>query len=674
MRLKEFRFYHSVNEFAVAPVVRMTLDLGALEGWSVSRLGAEFAEALLEHVPGLASDELATELHSQSCSVAYVLERVAVVLQRIAGSDVSFGVTRPREEAGIYDVCYEHEHPEVARLAARLAVVLIAKLLPPRLRPWDTPVSGIDFESEQRSFVRRAKRLLPDGSARLLLEAALARDIPWSRISDNSPFIRLGQGRFQKKIFGATTEDTSFIAAQWSNNKLATSDALRDLGIPVPEQRVVRNSLEAVRAADSLGWPVVVKPNAANFSRGVRVGLSEPRQVRNAFNAAREHGSVILVQKHIPGEVYRVLVLDGTVIAVHQRIVAHVIGDGKQSIEALIEASNEHLRDRRRLEYDAEARALVAQLGYTHESVPDEGEIVRLRELPRPRTGSRVDVTDVAHADNRRLAERAATTLGVDVAGVDIIMPDIARSHRDVGGAILEINYTPAVTSHVRAEGTPRDVVGAILNKLYPPGSPGRVLTALITGTETTARVAARLAGILAEAGHRVGLGTGEGVWIDGEQTAGSGLTSVQLARAVLFDPTIDAAVLEASPQSVLDHGLGCDACDVAGVLGGASSSGDAKLQSICRTIASLARRGVTVDVTHDLGREMADSLKDVSVYPVGSDREETLALVSIPAKQDTSHEHGFEVMFAAVMAHGLGVDAEKIERSLRRLESCPGP
>ena len=144
MKILERAVYLGPSLYAHFRVIRLKLDLGALEEWPTGRLGEAFIEPLLERLPGL---------HDHGCSygepggfvrrlregegtwLGHVLEHVAIELQNVAGADVTFGKTRGTSEPGEYNVVYEYDHDEVGLEAGRLALALLHDLLPAELRP-----------------------------------------------------------------------------------------------------------------------------------------------------------------------------------------------------------------------------------------------------------------------------------------------------------------------------------------------------------------------------------------------------------------------------------------------------------------------------------------------------------------------------------------------------------
>src|SRR6185503_64363 len=316
-----------------------------------------------------------------------------------------------------------------------------------------------------------------------LVRAAEERDIPWLRLNHQS-LIQFGHGKWQKRIQATITSETRHIAVEIASDKEETNRILGDLGLPVPHQRVVYNEEEAAKEAVKLGFPVVVKPYNGNHGRGVSLDLRDPAHVREAFHKAKEHSRAVVIESFITGRDFRMLVVNGRLIAVAERVPGHVMGDGTHTVEELVEITNQdprrgigHEKVLTRLELDHQAERCLKDHGMTRSSVPPPGTMVPLRLTGNLSTGgTAIDVTDSVHPDNVEMAQRAIQAIGLDVGGVDFITPDITESYRDVGGAICELNAAPGFRMHVApSEGKPRPVADAVMDMLFPPGTPARI-------------------------------------------------------------------------------------------------------------------------------------------------------------------------------------------------------
>ena len=585
MRIVSTNVYVGPNVFAHFRVIRHILELGELEKWPTGRLGDAFIEPLLETLPGL---------HEHGCSykepggfvrrltddegtwLGHVMEHVAIELQNVAGSPVTYGRTRSVDgQPGRYNMVFEYKDESVGRESSALALKLLLSLLPGEIAVDGRPDDEWDFAEERDRFIRFAQSRALGPSTASLVNAAEERDVPWIRLNRYS-LVQFGHGKYQQRIQATTTGRTGNIAVDLAGDKQETNGILRDLGLPVPEQRIVRRASEAVRAAKRIGFPVVLKPLDGNHGRGVSINLKTDEEVELGFKKAAEHGRTIIVESHIEGFDHRLLVVNGELVAAAKREPGHVLGDGKHSIAELVDIVNDdprrgvgHEKVLTRLEFDHQAEQLLKKSGYDKDTVPKKGEVVYLRSTANLSTGgTALDVTDIIHPDNREMAIRSIRAIGLDIGGVDFLTNDISLSFREAGGAICEVNAGPGFRMHVApSEGTPRDVAGPVIDMLFPPDTPKRVPIAAITGTNGKTTTSRMLAHVLKMTGFTVGMTSTDGVYIDGKLTVPGDMTGPTSAHMILRDPSVDAAVMETARGGMLRSGLGYRRCNVAGCL-----------------------------------------------------------------------------------------------------------
>lgn len=712
MRVTATAVQRGLNVYASVPVIRLTVDLGPFKDWTTGRLGAGFVGALVEKLPGLKEPNATAGwpgadvalLQGDGLSLAQVAAQVALELQGLAGADVHTARTGPAGPDGRFHVVYEYEAVSVGRAAGHLAMDLIHDLLQRALRPGGKWESDFDFNKRLKALVElgRVGHLPVQDAA--VVRAARARGI--EVIAVRQRIIQLGQGRSQRRMNGSKTSLTNVIGMTLTSNKTNTNRLLGELGLPVAVQRQVRSAREAVLAAEQIGYPVVIKPYRGNLGRGVTVHVTDSTEVKAAYERARLIRPTVLVEQFIPGTDYRMLVIDGSFIAASKRVPAHVVGDGVQSIEALVEAAN---RDPRRgnkwtaLELDERAHRILDQQGLDAGNIPGPGQTAYLRDIANTSAGgTAVDVTDDVHPDNKAMATRAALMVGLDVVGVDFLTTDISRSYREVGGAICEVNSKPGLRKHMwPAHGKPRDVVGPILDMLFPPGTPATIPIAIVTGADNSV-TARMLSQLLKAAGHVVGLATDAGVEVDGRSMVSGLLTPPASARTLLLDPTVDAAVLQASAEAILRHGLGLRNYLVGAVLSatgltypGPHSFRKSRIDAL-RLVLHGAQRLAVVNADEPTGLSLVDGIAagrlclvttqpqlavvvehiaaggtavkatadatemSIEIYENGS----RAALLSFPATGDGA-PHLANVAVAVAIAYGLGIGSDDIRDSL---------
>jgi len=730
MHVLDTSVYLGPSLYAHFRVIRMTVDLGALEAWPSGRLGPAFHEALLAALPGLAEHGCSYQepggfvrrlTEGEGTWLGHVLEHVAIELQNVAGARVTFGKTRSAGPEGHYHVVYEYEQPQVGLTAGRLGLALLHALLPPELRPEGAVPDDFDFAHERDEFIRYAQRRALGPSTASLVQAAEARDIPYLRLNEHS-LVQFGHGRYQRRIQATITSETRHIAVEIASDKEETNRILGDLGLPVPQQRLVYSEEEAAIQAHRLGGPVVVKPYNGNHGRGVSLNLTTGDEVRKAFAVAREHSRAVVVETFVDGFDHRMLVVNGELVAVSQRVPGHVVGDGTHSVAQLVEIENAnpargigHEKVLTRLEMDHQAEQCLARAGMTSATVPPAGEIVYLRRTANLSTGgTAADKTDVVHPDNAEMAVRAVKAIGLDVGGVDFVTTDITRSYKDVPGAIVEVNAAPGFRMHVApSEGVARDVAGRVMDMLFPPGTPARIPIAAVTGTNGKTTTARMLAHIFKLCGHHVGLASTDGVYINGQLTVKGDMTGPVAARMVLRDPMVDVAVLETARGGLLRRGMGYRRCNVGAVLNISADHLGLKgidtleqLAEVKRIVIEVAKDTAVLNADDPWCLKMADYTKATHVcyvtmnigHPLVKehiraggravvleeginghmitlfDRGAHIPLLwthLVPATLEGRAVHNVQnAMFAAGMAYSMGVKLEDIRHGLRTFDT----
>ncbi|WP_426417258.1 cyanophycin synthetase [Aestuariirhabdus sp. LZHN29] len=588
MKIISSNVYVGPNVYAHFPVIRHVVNLGVLEQYPSVKLGAAFIQGLITALPGLQEHGcsygepggfIRRLKEDEGTWIAHIWEHVTLELQCMAGSEVTFGKTRGTGVEGQYNMVFQYKQRDVGLEAATLARKLLVSLMPADIRAQvDTRVEeSFDFSEELSDFIRFAQRKEFGPSTQSLVNAAEERNIPWLRLNQYS-LVQFGHGKYQQRIQATITSQTNHIAVEISCDKEDTHNLLNDLGLPVPQQRMVYSESQACSAARRVGYPVVLKPLNANHGRGVSINLSSDEEVKTAFSHAREHGTsrAVLVESFLTGLDHRMLVVNGELVAVAKRVPGHVIGDGSSTISELVAQVNQdprrgvgHEKVLTQLELDAQALRLMAEAGYTEASVLAEGELFYLRSTANLSTGgTAIDMTDVTHPDNIAMAERAVRAVGLDVGGVDFLTADITQSYKEIGGGIVEVNAAPGFRMHVApSEGKPRDVAGKVMEMLFPQGSPSRIPIAGITGTNGKTTTSRMLAHILKTAGHNVGMTSTDGVYVDGQLSVKGDMTGPVSSQIVLRDPSVDVAVLETARGGILRSGLGYRESDVAACL-----------------------------------------------------------------------------------------------------------
>ncbi|MBY3266860.1 cyanophycin synthetase [Rhizobium laguerreae] len=583
--VQEVAVYRGPHLYSRTKMVRIQLDLGRVEQYPTNLLPG-FVDALLKHVPGLREHGCSygepgglVLRMEEGTWLGHVAEHVAIELQNMAGADVARGKTRSvTNMPGVYNVMFEYENEDVGLLAGRFALELVNLLLPIELQG----LAGADmiapsplalFAMPEALRVLRAmhSEIAFGPTTASIVREAEARSIPWRRL-DNSSLVQLGYGKHLKRIRASCSSLTSEVAAEIAGDKELTNRLLTEAGLPAPLGIVASSAEEAVEAARTIGLPVVIKPVDGNHGRGVNIGLSTHSEVEWGFEQARAHSSLVLVEQQFVGGDHRILVIGGKLVAAAKRVPAQVVGDGRATIAQLIDRKNEdprrgngHESALTRISIDECLIHYIARSGYTLASVPEWGKPVMLLPTANLSTGgTAIDCTEDIHPDNALIACRAARILGLDIAGIDFVAPDIRKSVLETGGGIIEVNAGPGFRMHLYpSQGKRRNVAAPVLDLLYPPGAPSRVPVLAVTGTNGKTTTTRMLAHILAADGQIVGMTSSNGVYIDGRRILEGDCTGPRSARVVLGEPTIDVAVLETARGGLLREGLAFDACDI---------------------------------------------------------------------------------------------------------------
>ncbi|RPI87591.1 MAG: cyanophycin synthetase, partial [Planctomycetaceae bacterium] len=371
----------------------------------------------------------------------------------------------------------------------------------------------------------------------------------------------------------AETDRTSAIGESIAQDKELTKSLLKAVGVPVPVGKPVKDAEEAWVVACEIGLPVVVKPQYGNQGRGVAVNLTTREQVTAAFDAAREEGSSIMVEKFAPGCDHRLLVIGNQVIAAARREPPQVVGDGQQTIEQLVEVVNQdprrgedHATPLSKLRLDAIGQGVLAEQGLVPTSIPGAGQVVVLRRNANLSTGgSAADVTDLVHPDLAARAVDAARVVGLDIAGIDAVCVDVSVPLEQQAGVIVEVNAAPGLRMHLEpSAGKPRPVGEAIIETMFPEGDNGRIPVVAVSGTNGKTTTVRLVSHMFRACGLKVGLTCTDGIFLNDRRVDTGDCSGPKSAKSVLLNPQVEAAVLETARGGILREGLGFDMCDAA--------------------------------------------------------------------------------------------------------------
>uniref|UniRef100_UPI00374DB556 cyanophycin synthetase n=1 Tax=Undibacterium sp. TaxID=1914977 RepID=UPI00374DB556 len=543
--------HHTAVE-AIVTCSNAELSVGDLPGFEV-RLRARFPEISPLQPTG----------HNDAIPMAHVLELTTLGLQAQAGCPVTFSRTTQTLEPGIFQVVVEYTEESVGRLALELAEALCRAALE------DKPFDLAGALAQLRDLDEDVRLGPSTGS---IVQAAVDRNIPYRRLTEGS-LVVFGWGSKQRKIQAAEMDGTSAIAEAIAQDKELTKKLLHAAGVPVPLGRSVTDVDDAWAAACEIGLPVAVKPKDGNQGKGVTVNVTTREQLNAAYTAAIEFRDDILVERYLPGNDFRLLVIGDKLIAAARRDPPQVVGDGVHSVRELVEQVNKdprrgsgHATSLTKIRFDDIALGSLAKQGYVADSIPPKGQRVILRNNANLSTGgSATDVTDDVHPAVAARAVAAAQMVGLDICGVDLVADSVLKPIEDQNGGIVEVNAAPGLRMHLSPSyGKGRPVGEAIVSAMFEDGEDGRIPIVAVTGTNGKTTTVRLIAHLLAASGLRTGMTNTDGVYIEGRQIDSGDCSGPRSARNVLLHPDVDAAVFETARGGVLREGLAFDRCQVA--------------------------------------------------------------------------------------------------------------
>lgn len=547
----------------------MTLDLEEYEQMPTNKIDG-FYERLKEMFPGMYEHRCSVgtpggffERVVEGTWMGHVIEHIALELQSLAGMEVGFGRTRGYGEDGVYSVVFAYLEEKAGKYAAK-ASVRIAEAL--------TENTAYDLAEDIQELreIRERERLGPSTGS--IIAEAVSRGMPWIRLNKYS-LCQIGYGVNQTRIQATVASSTSSIGVEVACDKEDTKHLLEQANIPVPKGEIVRSERGLKDAVEYIKYPVVIKPINGNHGRGITINIQNWEEAVEGLKAAKEVSRSVIVEKYITGDDYRLLVINHRLVAAALRTPAHVVGDGKSTIQELIDEVNKdprrgygHEKVLTQITVNDMTKNILASHDYTLDTVLSKDEMLKLKETANLSTGGTAqDITDMVHPQNVFMAERISRVIGLDICGIDVMTSDISVPIEDVGGAVLEVNAGPGFRMHLApTEGLPRNVAAPVIDMLYPPGTTARIPIIAVTGTNgktTTTRLIAHMVKMM---GHKVGYTTSDGIYIQNHMLDKGDCTGPVSAEFVLKDPTIDYAVLETARGGLLRAGLGFHHCDVA--------------------------------------------------------------------------------------------------------------
>jgi len=657
MKIREIRAMRGPNYWSIRrhKLIVMTLDLEEYEQMPTNKIDG-FYERLKEMFPGMYEHRCSVgtpggffERVVEGTWMGHVIEHIALEIQSLAGMEVGFGRTRGFGEDGVYSVVFAYKQEKAGKYAAK-ASVRIAEALTE-----GTPYN-LEEDIQEMREIREKERLGPSTGS--IIEEAVSRGIPWMRLNKYS-LCQLGYGMNQKRVQATVASTTSSIGVEIACDKEDTKHLLEQANIAVPKGDIVRSERGLKDAIDYIGYPLVIKPINGNHGRGITINIKNWDDALVGFHAAKEISRSVIIEKYITGDDYRLLVINYKLVAAAKRTPAHVIGDGKSTIQELIDKINEdprrgygHENVLTMISVNEMTETILSANDLTLESILEKDKILNLKDTANLSTGgTATDVTDIVHPQNIFMAERIARVVGLDICGIDVMTSDISVPLSETGGAILEVNAGPGFRMHLApTEGLPRNVAAHVVDMIYPPGSDSRIPIVAVTGTNgktTTTRLIAHMVKMM---GYKVGFTTSDGIYIQNHMLDKGDCTGPVSAEFVLKDPTIDFAVLETARGGLLRAGLGFHNCDVAVVT---NIAPDHLGMRGINTVEQMARlKGVVPETVLPDGYAILNADDDL-VFNMRKDLKCNIALFSMDEDNERIKAHSARNGLSAIYENG---------------------
>lgn len=583
--------------------------------------------------------------------MGHILEHVALELQTLAGMPVGFGRTRETATLGTYQVVVEYQLETAGRYAVRAGLRLCESIVETGTYP------QAELDKDLADLTKMRTDAIQGASTEALVKEAQTLGIPWIHL-ETCDLFQFGYGKYQKRVQAALTSRTNILGVELACNKEKTKHILASMGVPVPLGMTVYSFGELEDAIDRLSYPIVIKPLNGNHGRGITIDIQDWEHAEIAYDRAREISSGVIVEHFYQGRDHRILVVNHQVVAVAERVPAHVVGNGNDTIAELVDQENQDVRRGdghdnmlTKIELDDSTAEMLHRQGFGLKTILRSGEVCYLRATANLSTGGiAIDRTDEIHPDTVWLAERVSRIIDLDVAGIDVITTDITKTLAEVDGTIVEVNAAPGLRMHISpSQGVGRNVAAPILQMLFPPGTPSRIPIIAITGTNGKTTTTRLIAHIFSQVYDSVGFTTTDGIYIGDRLIEKGDTTGPQSAQMILQDPTVDIAILETARGGILRSGLAFQYCDVGVVLNVAADHlglGDIE------TIDQLARvKGVIAETVHPDGYAVLNA-DDQRVAAMAKDVPGKVAYFSMDADHPLVRSHVQRGGVAAVYAN----------------------
>jgi cyanophycin synthetase len=657
MKIIEIKVMRGPNFWSInrKKLIVMKLDIEGLEELPTNKISG-FEDRIKKLIPSLLSHRCSEGVEggffvriNEGTWMGHVIEHIALELQSLAGMECGYGRTRSTGTVGVYHVVFSYMEEAVGIYAAKASVKVAEALI--NNEPYD-----IDEDIRNMRELRESVRFGPSTGS--IVDEAIARDIPFIRVNSES-LVQLGYGKNQVRFRATMTDRTSSIAVDLASNKDETKRMLKDAAIPVAKGVCISNPDDLEEAVRNVGFPLVFKPLDGNHGKGASINVKTMEESVAAFEHAKKYSRKIIIEKFITGYDFRILVINNRFIAAALREPAHVIGDGKSTIQQLIDKEN--LDPRRgyghenvltEISVDRETMEQLAKHGYTLETKLKKDELCYLKGTANLSTGgTSTDVTDIVHPHNIFICERISRVIGLDICGIDIMASNLSEPLETTGGVVLEVNAAPGFRMHLApAKGLPRNVAAPVIDMLYPTGKSCRIPIIAITGTNGKTTTTRLIAHIVKNNGFKVGFTTSDGIYVGNSMLTKGDTTGPVSAEFILKDPTVEFAVLETARGGILRSGLGFGRCEVAVVT---NIQEDHMGLSDIHTLKDMAKvKGVVVESVKRDGYAVINA-DNIHCVGIGKEARCNVAYFSMDENNPIVKEHCKQGGIAAIYENG---------------------
>lgn len=572
MLINRIQAFQGKNIYSHKPVIKLTVNIGGLykiptkdiEGFNLKLIN--LFPGLNKHYCSLGYEGGFVERLEEGTYIGHVLEHLILELQSIMGDEVFYGKTRIITEPSLFYIVYEYKNLIFATECGRAAVKIITLL---------TEDKDVFMDSILKDLKSIKTECELGPSAIAIFDEAVKRGIPVSRVGNES-LLQLGYGKYSRFIEASLSDSPSCISVDIAGNKHLTKQVLAQMKLPIAFGDIAYTEEMAVELANSLGYPVVIKPYNANQGKGVTLAISEVSQVRQAFCKAIKFSKAVLVESYIKGKDFRILVIGDRVVAVAERRPPMVVGNGINTIKELVSIENlnslrgdDHEKPLTKIKLDDTALQVLSRRKLDENYIPYKDEAVILRDNCNLSTGGTArECTKELHPFNVSIAVKAAKAVGLDIAGIDLTAEDISIPISRSNGAILEVNAAPGLRMHLYpTEGDQINVAEDILDFMYPVDKPYSIPITAVTGTNGKTTTTRLIAHTLTRSGKKVGMASTSGVYMGKECIIKGDNTGPISAKIVLGNKEVEAAVLETARGGLVKKGLGYELADVGVIL-----------------------------------------------------------------------------------------------------------